>query len=255
MEFDFSFYLTAIVIVLGFMSAVDIWVFLGGRNHSQTSLAFQYARKLFPIFFVVWLIRSFVVQPYQVPTGSLEPTVLPGDFIAVSQLSYGIRFPVTHRLIFHTGEPKRGDIAVFRWPKDPNIVFVKRVIGLPGDHIVYKDRTLYINGKKQSQVFLKRTIGQVYNGNPKITNVYEENLNGIKHLIYLQAVGGKRNNYELTVPKHHYFMMGDNRDTSIDSREWGYIPEANLVGRAFGIWMSWDYMKNVVRWHRIGNPL
>ncbi len=246
--FDFSFYLTIAVIVTGLVALIDRLFF------KKTSTATSFLKDLFPILLVVWIVRSFIIQPYRVPTGSLEPTVMPGDFIAVKEFSYGLRLPVLHTKIIPTGEPKRGQIAVFRWPKNPKKVFVKRVIGTPGDHLVYKNKILYLNGKEQPQKFLYTTVDRSAWGQP-IVQVRQENLNGIKHLIYVRPYGGETKDYDLVVPKGHYFMMGDNRDDSDDSRDWGFVPEDHLIGQAFGIWMSWDKDKWHIRWHRIGRPL
>ena len=258
MTFGFAFYLTLAVLICGVVALLDVMVLSGRRavSGAKRSIIVEYARTFFPILLVVWVLRSFLIQPYRVPTGSLEPTVMPGDFIAVSQFSYGLHFPVINKKLINVGEPHRGDIALFRWPVNPNIVFVKRVVGLPGEHIVYKNKILYINGVKANQKFIKSTYD--YGNAPgqkRLVYEMQENLGGVKHDIYIQPVGGETRNYDITVPPHEYFMMGDNRDNSDDSRSWGFVPEQNLIGKAFAIWMSWDPVHHNIRWHRIGRSI
>ncbi len=255
MSFDFAFYLTLVVLVTGALTFLDVLVFSKHRAKSgaKQSVILEYARAFFPVLLLVWVLRSFVIQPYRVPTGSLEPTVMPGDFIAVSQFSYGLRFPVLNTKFLNVSEPHRGDIALFRWPVNPKIIFVKRVIGLPGDHVVYKNKVLTVNGVRATQRFIKKTYD--YGNAPGQKRlVYEmrEDLGGVKHDIFIQPVGGETRNYDITVPPHAYFMMGDNRDNSDDSRSWGFVPEKNLIGKAFAIWFSWDPLHHRVRWNRVG---
>src|SRR3990167_8916640 len=257
MTSDFAFYLTLAVLMTGVITIIDMLFFAKRRRlkNQSTPLLMEYGRAFFPLLLLVWGIRSFVVQPYRVPTGSLEPTVMPGDFIAVEQFAYGLRLPVLDKKILAIGEPKRGDITLFRWPEDTKIIFVKRVIGLPGDHVVYKNKILYVNEKKIPQIFLRKTYDLGEFGNKRLVYEKEENLEGIKHNIYVQPVGGETKDYDLKVPRGYYFMMGDNRDNSDDSRQLGFVPEKDLVGKAFGIWMSWDPVHRNIRWHRIGTSL
>ena len=147
---DFAFLLTLAVFTTGVFTLVGALAYRG-KKADQIPLVFEYSRSFFPVLLLVWIIRSFMFQPYRVPTGSLEPTVLPGDLIIVSQFAYGLRFPVFEWKLMGKAEPKRGDITLFHWPVDPKVIFVKRVIGLPGDRVEYKDKVLYINGKKMSQ--------------------------------------------------------------------------------------------------------
>ena len=256
MILNFAFYMTIVVFLTGTIFLLD-WLLLKKRRppKTRTSSIVEYSKAFFPVLLIVWIVRSFIIQPYRVPTGSLEPTVMPGDFIAVEQFAYGLRFPVVNKKILPIGEPKRGQIVLFRWPKNQAIIFVKRVIGLPGDHIVYQNKQLYINGKKQKQKFLYTTNDISSWGYQRFVYVKEEDLNGVKHKIYVQPTGGETENYDLVVSQGHYFMMGDNRDNSDDSRQWGFVPEKNLIGRAFGIWFSWDSLNKCIRWNRIGNWL
>lgn len=254
MDFSFSFYLTLAVIITGVISLLDK-CYYRKRRTGKTSPLVDYARAFFPILLVVWVMRSFLFQPYRVPTGSLEPTIMPGDFIAVEQFAYGLRMPVLNEKVVKIEEPKRGDIALFHWPVNPKIVFVKRVIGLPGDHIVYKNKTLYINGIKVKQKFLHKTNDEGTLGYPRLVYVKQENLLGNVHNIYVEPDADQAGEYKKIVPPGHYFMMGDNRDNSDDSRQWGFVPERNLIGKACVVWMSWDALHRKVRWDRMGKLL
>lgn len=251
MPFDFSFYLTLTVIVTGIISLISFF----RKRRGENSLFLDYCRGFFPVLLVVWILRSFVMQPYRVPTGSLEPTIMPGDFIAVKQYAYGLRIPIFNKVVGESKGPRRGDITLFRWPVDRRIVFVKRVIGLPGDHIVYKHKMLYVNGVKMPQKFLYKTYDRVGDNTRQLVYVKEENLAGVKHHIYVMPQGGETESYSRVVPANHYFMMGDNRDNSDDGRQWGFVSKQDLIGKAFGVWMSWDAYQHVVRWNRIGKRL
>lgn len=253
---DFPFVLTAVVLLSGFISLLDVLFLARKRRASgaKQSLLVEYSRSFFPVLLIVLLIRSFIVQPYRVPTGSLEPTVLPGDFIVVNQFAYGLRLPVLNTKIVNVGEPKTGDIALFRYPIDPRIVYVKRVIGVPGDHIVYKNKTLTINGKVIEQKDLGMDLDQEY-AMPYAVKVKQEMLPTVTHKIFVHDEIGTAQDTDVIVPPRHYFMMGDNRDNSDDSRHWGFVPEENLVGKAFATWMSWDSQNNSIRWIRIGKTV
>lgn len=252
-NFDFPLFLTALVVLTGIMWIVNYFVFAkqGETTQSKIAAVFDYGRSFFPALLLVWIIRSFIVQPYRVPTGSLEPTVLPGDFIIVKQYSYGLRLPVTQTKIWATGEPKRGDIALFYWPVDTSVRFVKRVIGLPGDHIEYKDKVLTINGKTMTQKEIGPDMTNEPGYLPQPVIRKQENLDGVVHDIIVQKQGGDEKSFDITVPAGSYFMMGDNRDGSDDSRYWGFVPEANLIGQAFGVWLSWDSNNKSLRWSRM----
>jgi len=257
MVIDFAFYLTLAVLVTGVIALLDICFWAKKRRQAgrKQPIIIEYARAFFPVLFIVLIIRSFVVQPYRVPTSSLVPTIVPGDFIVVKQYEYGLRLPIWNYKIFEVGEPQRGDIVLFRFPPNPKITYVKRLIGLPGDHIVYRDKVLYINGDKAEQKLLEKTHYIDENGIYYVVDRLEENLTGVKHQIIVQPIGGEIRDYDVVVPPNHYFMMGDNRDNSGDSRSWGFVPEENLIGQAFVVFMSWDtnaHWPNKFRWHRFG---
>jgi signal peptidase I len=253
---DFPFVLTLLVIVTGLIALADRLFFAKKRSGDTATMPYivELSRSFFPALLLVWLIRSFLIQPYRVPTGSLEPTILPGDFIAVKQFSYGLRLPVLNKEIVKIGEPKRGDIALFHWPVDTSKLFVKRVVGIPGDHIVYKNNQLTINGQAMQQQYIGKALETEQGGITASVDKMLENLDGVKHYIFLKP-GSSTQDIDITVPEGHYFMVGDNRDDSYDSRDWGFVPKSFLVGKAFGIWMSWDSERHTVRWRRIGKAV
>lgn len=204
---------------------------------NQESVPVEYAKSFFPILLLVLIMRSFLFEPFQIPSGSMIPTLQVGDFIVVNKYAYGLRLPVIGTKIMDIGEPKRGDVMVFIPPHDPNY-FIKRVVGLPGDHVRYEDKVIYINGEAVEQkfvAFLRRRIPAV---------IYlEEQLGEVKHDIYTAPTPRYMDSeYWMQpegriVPEGYYYMMGDNRDNSDDSRRWGPVPEENIVGKAVAIWM------------------
>ena len=228
-------------------------------------LLVEYSRSFFPVIFIVLILRSFLLEPFRIPSGSMMPTLLVGDFILVNKFSYGIRLPVLNKKIIDIGSPKRGDPVVFRYPKQPSVDYIKRVVGLPGDTIFYKDKTVYINGKEIMQTPIGRYIG--IGTGERMTGAVEmqEDLDGVKHDILVVprapdfAMGCQVLAYgPITIPAGHYFVMGDNRDNSNDSRCWGLVPDENLVGKAFAIWMNWDSELNTfppIEWERIGKSI
>jgi signal peptidase I len=193
-------------------------------------LIVEYAISFFPVLAIVLVLRSFLFEPFQIPTGSMIPTLEVGDFIVVNKYTYGIRLPVVGTKVMAVNEPKNGEIMVFI-PPHQDEYFIKRIVGIPGDRVRYQDKTLYINGEKQNQAF----IAQIPPVNPKVLQ-YREKLGDNEHVI-------QRNPYreprveEWVVPEGHYFMMGDNRDQSSDSRYWGFVSEENIVGKAVAVWM------------------
>jgi len=224
----------------------------------------EYARSFFPVLLIVLLLRSFLVEPFRIPSGSMMPTLLVGDFILVNKFAYGLRWPVLNRRFLQIGDPERGDVAVFRFPQEPAIDYIKRVVGVPGDEIRYRDKTLYVNGEPASQTPAGAYLGVGSGANMTDTDLRLEDLTGREHriLVDLRAPDYKCTPYSelavgrrLEVPAGSYFVMGDNRDNSNDSRCWGFVPEANLVGKAFAIWMNWDTRRDgfPVDWGRLGN--
>ncbi|RDL44708.1 signal peptidase I [Marinomonas piezotolerans] len=196
------------------------------------------AKSYFVIIAVIFGLRSFVVEPFQIPSGSMLPTLKIGDFILVNKFDYGVRLPVLNTTLIPTTEPQRGDVVVFKYPENPSLNYIKRMVGLPGDVISYHDKRLMINGKLVEEDLLAE-LPVSLNPNREPVAVFEEQLGDAEHQIYKSY---RRNPLEgdWVVPEGQYFVMGDNRDNSADSRVWGFVPEANLKGRAFYVWLHWD---------------
>jgi len=230
-------------------------IYLRERFNTSSSVVLEQARSYLWVLVIIWTVRSFILQPYVVPTGSLEPTIQPGDFIAVTQYSYGIRAPILGDVLIPVHQPQYGDIALFRWPGNRDILYIKRVVGLPGDHVVYRNKILYINDKPMPQRVVVDNIHQDEAGRNIHITEKKELLMGIDHRIQQYADLDDTQWVDVIVPPHHYFMMGDNRDNSSDSRVWGMVPDQNLVGKAEFIWLSIDNHPFTIRWDRIGNRL
>lgn len=257
MILTFPFLLVSAVFLTGVITLLDKVIWQKQRDNQAALPWFvEYARAFFPILFVVLIIRSFLFSPYRIPTGSLEPTVMPGDFIIVSKYAYGLRLPVLGTKIVSTGEPKRGDVVLFHWPVDPSVIYAKRLVGLPGDHLQYHDKTLFINGKEANQTYMMATYdrepGEI--AIPAIEK-REQLTPSVNHLILLHRTGGQSTSFDVIVPPNHYFMMGDNRDNSSDSRIWGPVPDRYLIGKALVTWMSWDSNQFRIRWDRLGKRI
>jgi signal peptidase I len=219
----------------------------------------EYTASFFPVILVVFVVRSFVVEPFKIPSGSMVPTLLVGDFILVNKFDYGLRLPIVNTKVTSGHPLQRGDVVVFRYPKDESVDYIKRVIGLPGDVVAYQDKKLTINGKPVPETPLPDYFDEERVGYAK---QFEEDIDGRKNRILNNpavppfVVGAEdypfRNNCDYNdrgvickVPPGNYFMMGDNRDNSADSRYWGFVPDANIVGRAFFIWMNFSNLKRI----------
>jgi signal peptidase I len=223
----------------------------------------EYTASFFPVILVVFVVRSFVVEPFKIPSGSMVPTLLVGDFILVNKFEYGLRLPITNTKITQGSPVQRGDVVVFRYPKDESVDYIKRVIGLPGDVIEYQDKKLTINGKPVPETPLPDYLDEERLGYAK---QFQEDLDGRKNAILNNPavppfiVGAEdypfRDNCQYNargvickVPPGNFFMMGDNRDNSADSRYWGFAPERNIVGRAFFIWMNFSDLRRIGSFH------
>jgi signal peptidase I len=257
MSFDFPTILVLGTAVTGSVWALDALLWAPGRRRRESTkepIIVEYSRSFFPIIFAVLILRSFVVEPFRIPSGSMMPTLLIGDFILVNKFAYGLRLPVAHTKFFEIGEPERGDVMVFRFPRDPSIDYIKRVIGLPGDVIGYRDKVIYVNGAPIGQQRLGRYTGvgsgEVMTG----ASLRLEDLQGVQHEILVREAAPNLSG-EFRVPEGHFFMVGDNRDNSNDSRFWGVVPEQNIVGKAFMVWMNWDSKNGGVSWDRIGRSI
>jgi len=212
----------------------------------------EYARSFFPIILIVLLIRSFLFEPFRIPSDSMMPTLLDGDFIFVNKFTYGLRLPVVNREVVALGEPRRGDVVVFRLPSDPSTNYIKRLVGLPGDHIVVREKRVYVNGEE-----LPVRLDGMFEpfASTPLAQIGVESLGPIDHrVLYI----GDRPSYDFDsiVPDGHLFFMGDNRDNSRDSRfpEVGFVPVDNVVGKAVRIWLNWR-LPHAPIWNRIGDAI
>lgn len=249
---SFALLLVILTAVSGIFILIDKLFWAKNRDTSEPEPKLvEHARAFFPIFLIVLLLRSFLIEPFRIPSGSLEPTLKVGDFVAVNKFAYGLHLPVLETRILPIKNPKTGDIVVFRWPPSPAFDYIKRVIGVPGDVIAYHNKQLTINGKLMPQKFIEYTVDE---SSGKAVALYQEDLNGVIHNIYINPKD-RPIDFDVTVPAGHYFMLGDNRDDSADSRFWGFLPEENLRGQAFLVWMSWNGKKHTIRWENIGHLL
>lgn len=254
MNFDFAALLVGLAAFTGFVWAIDALFFAKGRaERSQASSSLgtevvrepvivEYSRSFFPVILIVLIVRSFLAEPFRIPSSSMMPNLQDGDFILVNKFTYGLRLPVLNSKFVEFNLPERGDVVVFRYPVNPKENYIKRVIGLPGDEIVYRNKTVFINGVEQAQQRIGRYIGVGAGREMDGADHLSEMLGEREHEILMRPNQlGRRGEGRWVVPQDHYFVMGDNRDNSADSREWGFVPETNLVGRAFLIWFNSDF--------------
>ena len=229
-----------------------------GLLEPKEPIVVDYARAFFPVLFVVLVLRSFVAEPFRIPSSSMMPTLLIGDFILVNKFSYGIRLPVTNRKVIGIGEPQRGDVVVFRPPHHPDQDWIKRVVGLPGDVVAYRDNTVYVNGEPFAYGPPRPYQGVGRGRDMTGAELIEETMPGRTHqILETRRPGGfDPGEGEWRVPEGEYFVMGDNRDRSDDSRFWGTLPESQLRGKAFLVWMNLDSTQpGWVDWSRIGSGI
>jgi signal peptidase I len=250
---NFALFLLILLVVTGLVWALEaLWLRKRRPEAAKQPWWVEYSVSFFPVILIVFLLRSFLVEPFKIPSSSMVPTLLVGDFILVNKFTYGIRLPVANRKIVEIGNPKRGDVMVFRYPEDPSLDYIKRVVGLPGDRLEYRNKRLTINGQL---VPVRQVDDYLLRERMQFSRRYLETLNGVEHEILLEddapavgqlptrAAAAGNCNYNssglaCTVPPGHYFMMGDNRDNSSDSRVWGFVPDQNIVGKAFFIWLN-----------------
>ena len=259
MVFDFSFVLVALAALTGAIWGLDRWLFAPRRQSrgvAKEPVAVDYARSFFPVILLVLVLRSFLYEPFRIPSDSMMPTLIQGDFIFVNKWRYGLRLPVLNTRIVPIGEPERGDVIVFRKPTEPSVVYIKRLVGLPGDTIRVDGPQVYVNGTPSQIV-----AGELYSG-PKneqypFTRVGEERLGEHAHAVILDPARPGMDG-EWRVPPGHYFMMGDNRNNSRDSRfpEVGFVPEGNVIGKAEAIWLSFNPDPgSLLIWERMGTGI
>ncbi len=290
---DFSFVLVAIASLSGVVYLVDS-LLLRRQRLAAASVAgkpalavpepgiVDYARSFFPVALVVLVLRSFVFEPFRIPSDSMMPTLEDGDFIVVNKFAYGLRLPVTNAKILDIGAPARGDVVVFRYPPDPAINYIKRLVGMPGDRVRIESDRIYVN-----EELLEYTEQGLYSdGCYEGMQIAAEQIGEHRHgVLYCQTAGDivsaplpscgrrlergyvcpepsgripgpERGDMEIEVPAGQYLMIGDNRDNSADSRYWGFVPEANLVGSAKRIWFNWDLQRSGgPAWRRIGKRI
>jgi len=260
MDIDFPLILVTLTFITGAIYLLDVLIWKAKRDAEQdvseneqkteekveaeAPWLIETSRSFFPVLAVVLVLRSFLVEPFQIPSGSMLPTLEVGDFILVNKFSYGLRLPVLGTKVVAIDDPQRGDVMVFKYPEDGKTNYIKRVVGLPGDILKYENKQLWVNGELVSEKLIANLPGQ---------KLFEEKLGNVTHKIYehkrrpnLGAEGGWR------VPDDSYFMMGDNRDNSNDSRFWGFVPDDLVVGKAFAIWMHWPTMGSLPSFSRVG---
>jgi signal peptidase I len=260
----FAWIMLVLLVVTGGIWLLDRFVFSKRRAAgSKEPWWVEYPKSFFPVILVVFLLRSFLVEPFKIPSGSMIPTLLVGDFILVNKFTYGLRLPIIDYKMVEINEPKRGDVMVFRFPENPSLDYIKRVVGVPGDRVSYRGKKLYVNGEA-IEVRPAGNYSYVETGLELVSaKRFIEYLGGQAHPILvrpeappIQLAGilqyPHRNNCAYTdegvtciVPDGHYFVMGDNRDSSSDSRYWGFVPEKNIVGRAFLIWWNFQHLGRI----------
>lgn len=257
---NFALILFVLLVITGVLYAVDVLKFRKLRaKDSKEPLWVEWGASFFPVILIVFVLRSFLFEPFKIPSGSMIPTLLVGDFILVNKFTYGIRLPVINKKIIDVNSPQRGDVMVFRYPEDPSLDYIKRVVGLPGDTVAYQNKKLTINGvaaptRKVSDYLHLERLYYSEQFQEKLGDVEHNTLNDADAPAFIPDAARFPHRENCTynaagvickVPDGHYFMMGDNRDNSRDSRAWGFVPEENIVGKAFFIWLNFSDISRV----------
>ena len=260
---DFALIMFVLLLVTGSVWLLDRLILQPKRTEDAAEPWWvEYSKSFFPVILAVFLLRSFLVEPFKIPSGSMMTTLLAGDFILVNKFTYGLRLPIVGKKVVEINTPKRGDVMVFHYPENPSLDYIKRVVGLPGDNIVYRNKKVFVDGVLQEQQ--KDGEYNYVDGLKFIhTERYNENLGGHTHTILINpempnvhvgavaefpqrgACSYSNDEVRCTVPPGHYFMLGDNRDNSRDSRYWGFVPDRMIVGKAFMIWMNFGELKRI----------
>ncbi len=253
----FPLFMLLMLLLTGIIWLIDYLLFEKKRTGKADPTAVEYAKSFFPVILLVFVIRSFIVEPFKIPSGSMNPTLLAGDYILVNKFSYGLRVPVWNAVFLNTGAPKHGDVMVFHFPPNPKIDYIKRVVGLPGDRIQYQNKQLMINGQVMQTTPLLGADNVWQQDSIVSAKRLEEQLFDVKHQILIHDIPNRYasntigdqflNEESVVVPDGHYFVMGDNRDNSSDGRVWGFVPDQNLVGKAFLIWFNFDELSRIGR--------
>ena len=261
---NFALILFVLLVISAALWVADHFVFRKKRApDAKEPLWVEYGASFFPVILIVFVLRSFLVEPFKIPSGSMIPTLLVGDFIAVNKFTYGIRLPVLNKKVIELGAPQRGDVVVFRYPPDPGLDYIKRVVGLPGDKVAYLNKRLTINGQpatvnkdgdyfdRERMFYTPRYVEKL--GEVEHTLLIEDEApNFVPHVMQFPQRDKCNYNAEgfvCEVPAGHYFVMGDNRDNSQDSRVWGFVPDENLVGKAFFVWFNFGELKRIGSFH------
>lgn len=257
---NFALILFLLLVATAMLWVADRYVFRKRRAaDAKEPLWVEYGASFFPVILIVFVLRSFIVEPFKIPSGSMIPTLLVGDFIAVNKYTFGIRLPVINKKIIEMNAPQRGDVVVFRWPVDPSLDYIKRVVGLPGDKVAYLNKRLTINGQPLP---LKKIEDYKDKDRMIVTPRFSETLGTVEHKILLEDEAPpfvaqttqfpfrdkchyNGEGFVCEVPPGNYLVMGDNRDNSQDSRVWGFVPDENLVGKAFFIWFNFSDLQRI----------
>ncbi|MDD2741832.1 MAG: signal peptidase I [Rhodocyclaceae bacterium] len=257
---NFALILFVLLVITGLLYAVDVLKFrkLRDRN-AKEPIWVEWGAGFFPVILIVFVLRSFLFEPFKIPSGSMIPTLLVGDFILVNKFTYGIRLPVINQKIIDINLPQRGDVMVFRYPEDPSLDYIKRVVGLPGDIVAYQNKKLTINDQAvemkkvedyrhpERMYFSEQFVAQLGDVEHKLLNDTDAPafVPGASNFPYRENCTYNAVGVICKVPPGHYFMMGDNRDNSRDSRAWGFVPEQNIVGKAFFVWMNFSDLSRI----------